>query len=71
MADEKLFDGLTLEGFSVDEEGRVIVTDAKLAERLRSALEATQLRWPWRNNINCHGCNGSNYVKGCGVPVNS
>jgi hypothetical protein len=70
MADEKLFEGLTLEGINVDEEGRVIVTDPKLAERLRSAVQAAQPRWG-ANNSNCHGCHphGSNYAAGCGVPV--
>lgn len=70
MAQDDLFAGLTLQDLGMDEEGRVIVTDPKLAERLRTALEGAQLRWGG-NNSNCHGCNphGSNYAAGCGVPV--
>jgi hypothetical protein len=56
MSQGENFAGISLDSISVDEEGRVIVTDPQLAQRLRS-VEAAQ-----RRNTN----NGCNTVRGCG-----
>lgn len=62
---EDLLAGIPLESISVDEEGRVIIKDPKVAERLREGVTAAR---GWGGtNTNCHGCNGSNYKGGCGV----
>jgi hypothetical protein len=65
MADQELSDvlsNLTLEQLSVDEEGRVMVADPKIAERLRAAVGKTDAP----TNGNCSGCNT---IKGCGPVV--
>ena len=55
MEQQENFAGISLESISVDQEGRVIVTDPQVAERLRSAQTAR-----WRSNEGC------NTAKGCG-----
>jgi hypothetical protein len=71
MAQKESLAALTLENISVDEEGRVIITDPELAKRLREAVGAAQRLF---GNGNCHGCNsvrgcgeGSNTAMGCGA----
>jgi len=59
MAEEG-FAGLSPKDITVDEEGRVIITDPEVAERLRGDA---QLR---RRVVN-HGCNT---VTGCGTGQN-
>jgi len=60
MAQEGLFSGVSLESISVDEDGRVIVTDPHVVERVRSA-----------EGIFRRGTNeGCNTVRGCGQGQN-
>ena len=72
MAQEEVSKGLSLESITVDETGRVIVTDPQLADRLRSA-EASHRWWWGGSNTGCNhvrDCgNGQNVVAGCGAPV--
>jgi hypothetical protein len=49
MAQGELFAGLTLDDISVDEEGRVMITNPQIAERLRAAVPAARPR----PNTNC------------------
>lgn len=65
MAEEVLLAGLSLESITVDEEGRIVIKDAKLRERLKANAAARS--WGGTPNVNCHGCNGTNYEPGCGV----
>jgi hypothetical protein len=57
MADNETFSGLSLDSITVDDAGRVIVTDPDVAERLRSSSEALRIR---RVNEGC------NTTRGCG-----
>jgi len=57
MAADDTFAGLSLDSITVDDAGRVVVTDPEVAERLRSAGVLAN-----RRNTN----NGCNNVRGCG-----
>lgn len=56
--------GLSAEDITVDEEGRVVVTNPEVAEQLREAAAAGAGGAGGGTNSNCHGCNSA---AGCGV----
>ena len=71
MAGQGLSDvlsGLTPDQLSVDEEGRVVITDPEIAERLRRAAAAKKPQPAPPPNGNCGGCNT---VSGCGDTTNT
>jgi hypothetical protein len=71
MPDET-FAGLSLDSITVDEAGRIIVTDPQVAERLRSApvIRNRTNNCPGANNVpRCGEGQTVNAVAGCGVPV--
>lgn len=59
MTQRAVFAGLPIDRISVDSEGRVVVTDPEVAERLKRA-EARR-----RRGMN-QSCPGANNVRGCG-----
>ena len=57
-------DEFAIQDVNVDPEGRITITNPRIAERLHVAAAAKPKPQP---NINCGGCNT---VKGCG-PLNN
>ncbi len=64
MAHEEALAGLTLEDISVDEDGRVIITNPRIRERLSTAAGTKAAAEPITNN----GCT-VNTVKNCGCKL--
>lgn len=74
MTHEGDFAGLRLDSITVDEEGRVVVTDPEVAERLRFAERrrgrGTNKSCPGANNVpGCGEGQTVNAVAGCGAPT--
>ncbi len=62
MTQEAPFAGLKLEDISIDNEGRVVITNPQIAEQLKAVAPAVKALDTVINN-------GCNTVAGCGVPV--
>ena len=66
MAQQELLTEFIVEDIGLDGEGRVAITDPRVAERLRLTLAAKPRKPAPKPNTNCNICNT---VEGCG-PLN-
>lgn len=64
MAQEEY--GLSPEDIGMDEQGRIIITNPQVAERLRAAAARAKPKPKNGPNTNCHGCTPQNVTPNCG-----